>query len=149
LAGPTFTGVPAAPTAAVNNNSTQLATTAYVDRAALTFFTVACSDETTALTTGVKTTWRMGAGFVLTGIKGSLTTAATSGTVTVDIKENGVSIFSTLLTFDATEDTTVTAAIAAVISDASLASDAKMTIDVTVAGVGAKGLKITFTGYNA
>jgi hypothetical protein len=31
LASPTFTGVPAAPTAAANNNSTQIATTAYVD----------------------------------------------------------------------------------------------------------------------
>lgn len=31
LAGPTFTGIPAAPTATQGNNSTQLATTAYVD----------------------------------------------------------------------------------------------------------------------
>jgi len=30
LAGPTFTGVPAAPTAAVDTNTTQIATTAYV-----------------------------------------------------------------------------------------------------------------------
>jgi parallel beta-helix repeat protein len=34
LASPTFTGVPAAPTAAAGNNSTQLATTAYADRTA-------------------------------------------------------------------------------------------------------------------
>lgn len=34
LASPTFTGAPKAPTAAAGNNSTQLATTAYADRAA-------------------------------------------------------------------------------------------------------------------
>jgi len=32
-ASPTFTGIPAAPTASANNNSTQLATTAYIDSA--------------------------------------------------------------------------------------------------------------------
>ncbi len=36
LASPTFTGIPAAPTAAANNNSTQIATTAYVDTRVVT-----------------------------------------------------------------------------------------------------------------
>jgi len=58
---------------------------------------LACSDETTALTTGVgKITFRMPYAFTLTGVRASLTTAQASGNIfTVDINEGGVSILST------------------------------------------------------
>ena len=55
---------------------------------------------------------------------------------------------STLLTIDATEKTSTTAATPAVISDANLADDAEITIDVDVVTGGADetGLKVTLYG---
>src|SRR4249919_1493253 len=112
-------------------------------------FVVACSDETTALTTGTaKVTFRMPYAFTVTAVYASLTTAQTSGSIfTVDINEAGTSIISTKLTIDNGEDDSDTAATPAVISDASLAHRAKMTVDIDQIGDGtAKGLKITLVG---
>lgn len=109
---------------------------------------VACSDETTAIGAGTaKTTFRMPHAMTLTSVRASLTTACATGTFTVDINENGTTILSTKLTIDATEKTSTTAATAAVISDANLANDAEITVDVDNAGDGtAKGLKIWLLG---
>lgn len=115
---------------------------------ALESFVIACSDETTAITTGTaKVTFRMPYAFTLTGVRASLSTASSSGNPAVDINEGGVSIFSTTLTIDANEKTSTTATTAAVISDSSLADDAEITIDIDTAGTGAKGLKVTMLGY--
>jgi len=110
---------------------------------------VAASDETTALTTGTaKVTFRMPYAFTLSGVRASLTTAQTSGSIfTVDINEGGTTILSTKLTIDNTEKTSTTAATAAVISDAALSDDAEITIDIDQIGDGtAKGLKVTLIG---
>lgn len=105
------------------------------------------SDETTAITTGTaKTTFRMPYAFALEEVRASLTTVSSSGLPTVDINEGGNSILSTKLTIDASEKTSKTAATPAVISDANLADDAEMTIDIDVAGTGAKGLKVMLIG---
>lgn len=111
---------------------------------------VACSDETTNLTTGTaKVTFRMPYAFTLTGVRASLTAAQGSGSIfTVDINEGGATILSTKLTIDNTELTSTTAATPPVISDASLADDAEITIDIDQVGTaGAKGLKIYLIGY--
>src|SRR3546814_18818128 len=76
----------------------------------------------------------------------SLTTASSSGAVTVDINEAGSTILSTKLTIDQGEKTSTTAATPAVISDASLGDDAEITIDVDGAGTDAAGLKVTLIG---
>ncbi len=127
-----------------------LAANAAAQRALLAnpeYMLLAVSDEITVLTTGVaKLSFRMPYAFTLTSVKASLNVASTVGIVTIDIKEAGVTIFSTLLTIDINELTSVTAAVAAVISDAALAADALITIDVTIAGTGAKGLKVTLIG---
>lgn len=117
---------------------------------------IACSDETTALTAGnAKVTFRMPYAMTLNsgnaGVRASLSTAqATSGgggIVTVDINEGGSTILSTKLTIDNTEKTSTTAATPPVISDASLADDAEITIDIDVIGDGtAKGLKVSLIG---
>lgn len=110
---------------------------------------LACSDETTALTTGTaKITFRTPCAMTVTAVRASFTTAQTSGSIfTVDINEGGTSILSTKLTIDNTEKTSTTAATAPVISDSSLADDAEMTIDIDQIGDGtAKGLKITIIG---
>lgn len=110
---------------------------------------IACSDETTALTTGTaKVTFRMP--FAMTGVtvRASLTTAQTSGSIfTVDVNESGSSILSTKLTIDNTEKTSTTAATPPVVSDSSLADDAEITIDIDQVGSGtAAGLKVYIIG---
>lgn len=111
---------------------------------------VACSDETTALTTGTaKATFRMPYAFTLTGVRASVTTAPTGAVLTVDINEAGTTILSTKITIDATEKTSTTAATPPVISDASLADDAEITIDIDTVGstIAGAGLKVTLIGY--
>lgn len=159
LASPTFTGTPAAPTAAPGTNTTQLATTAFVKAAADAavgkpfLLIVAVSDESTDLTTGVaKVTFRMPAAVTLTAVRGSVNTAPTGGTLLAfDVKESGTTIFSTKPTFDASEKTTTTAATPAVISDASIADDAEITINIDAVGstVPGAGLKVAFIGVYA
>jgi len=110
-------------------------------------FIIAVSDETTTITTGTaKITFRMPYAFTLTDIRASLTTVSSSGIPTIGINEGGVSILSTDLTIDASEKTSTTAATPVVISDTTLADDAEMTIDIDVAGTGAKGLKVALIG---
>lgn len=114
---------------------------------------LACSDETTALTTGTaKITFRMPFAMTLTDVRASLTGAgSTSGTTTIDINEGGTTILSTKLTIDQGEKTSTTAATAAVISDASLADDAEITIDIDAVTGGADetGLKVSLIGYRS
>lgn len=109
----------------------------------------ACSDETTAITTGTtKITLRSPCAFTLTEVRGSLSTAQTTGnTFTVDVNLNGSSVLSTLLTIDNGEKTSVTAATPPVISTTSIPDDGEITIDVDQIGDGtAKGLKILLKG---
>jgi len=111
---------------------------------------IACSDESTALTTGTaKVTFRMPYAFTLTDVRASVNTAPTGATLNVDINEGGVSVLSTVLTIDAGEKTSTTAATPAVISDASLADDAEMTVDIDQVGstVAGKGLKVALIGH--
>jgi hypothetical protein len=109
---------------------------------------IAVSDETTTITTGTaKVTFRMPFAMTLTAVRASLTTVSSSGTPTFDINEAGSTILSTKLTVDANEKTSTTAATAAVISDAVLADDAEITIDIDTAGTGAKGAKVYLIGY--
>lgn len=113
---------------------------------------IACSDETTALSTGTaKATFRMPFAMTVTAVRASVTTAPTGSTIIVDINESSSSILSTRLTIDATEKTSTTAAIPAVISDANLADDAEITIDLDQVGSSTKGagLKVTLIGTRA
>ena len=108
--------------------------------------TIACSDETTNLTTGTaKVTFRAPKNMRVTGVRANVNTAPAGSTILVDINENGTSIFSTRVSIDATEKTSVTAASAAVISDTFIADDSEVTIDIDQIGssTAGKGLKIT------
>ena len=97
---------------------------------------VACSDETTALTTGTaKITFRMPFALTLnageSGVRASLTGAgSTSGTTTVDINEGGSTILSTKCTIDDGDLTSVGASSAVVVSDVNLGDNASITVDV-------------------
>lgn len=111
---------------------------------------IAASDETTAITAGNgKVTFRMPYAFTLTAVRASVGTAPTGSTIIIDINEGGATILSTKLSIDATEKTSVTAASAAVISDAALASDAEITIDFDQVGstIAGAGVKVTLIGH--
>jgi hypothetical protein len=84
-------------------------------------------------------------------VRASVTTAPTGATLTVDINESGSTILSTKLTIDASEKTSTTAATPAVISDAALADDAEITIDIDQIGstIAGAGLKVTLIGVRA
>ena len=128
------------------------ASEADVTEAKIQSFVIACSDETTDLTTGTKVTFRMPYAFTVTAVRASLTTAGTGGTlVTVDINEGGSTILSTKITIDASETTSTTASTPPVISDSALADDAQMTIDIDAVGStnAGKGLKVYIIGTRA
>ena len=110
---------------------------------------LACSDESTALTTGTaKVTFRMPCAITLTAVRASVTSAPSGSTITVDINQNGTSVLSTLLTIDADEKTSNTAATPAVIATSTLTNDAEITIDIDQVGSGAagSGLKVWLIG---
>ena len=114
---------------------------------------VACSDLISALTILTNVGYfyvAQNSGFTLAGIEATLLTASSSGIVTVDINKNGATILSTKLTIDVGEKTSTTAAIPAVITDTAINAGDLISIDIDVAGTGAKGLIVTFRGnYNS
>lgn len=113
---------------------------------------VAISDETTDLTTGTaKITFRAPFAMTLTDVRSNVNTAPTGSTLIVDINEGGVSVLSTKLSIDAGELTSTTAATPPVISDANIADDAEITIDIDQIGstIAGKGGKVWLIGTRA
>ena len=111
---------------------------------------IAVGDETTAITTGTaKVTFRMPYAIDMKEVRGSLSTAQTSGNIfTVDVN-NGTSVLTTKLTIDNGEKTSTTAATPAALTYATtqIIADSEITIDVDQIGDGtAKGLKVTLIG---
>ena len=110
---------------------------------------VAASDETTDLTTGTaKVTFRSPYAFTLTEVRANVNTAPVGSTLNIDINESGTTVLSTVITIDASEKTSESAATPPVISDSSIADDAEITIDIDQIGssTAGKGLKIWLTG---
>ena len=108
-------------------------------------FVLACSDETTALTTGTnKIRFRMPYAGTLTAVRASVNTAPTGAALVVDINEAGTTLLSTKLSIDATETSSTTAATPAVISDSALADNAEISVDIDQIGssVAGAGLKV-------
>lgn len=118
-------------------------------------FIIACSDESTALTTGTaKVSWRMPYAFTLTagegGVQASCNQDPSGAILTMDINEGGSTILSTKLTI-AIGSTTSVGGTAPVISDVNLAANALMTVDIDQIGSGdaGTGLKVTLIGVKA
>ena len=113
-------------------------------------FGIAFGDETTDLETGTaKATFHMpNYATTLLSVAVGVTTAPTGSTAIFDLNEAGTSVLSTKVSIDVGEFHSDNGAIPPVISDSSLASLAKMTVDIdqvgsTVAGTGGK-LYITY-----
>jgi len=118
-------------------------------------FIIACSDESTALTTGTaKVSFRMPYAFTLTAGAGGMTAscnqAPTGAILTMDINEAGSTILSTKLTI-AIGSTTSVGGTAPVISDVNLAANALMSVDIDQIGSSnpGTGLKVTLIGVKA
>lgn len=126
---------------ATGNRPTQANLQDFVETAQqVTIGPIIIGDETTAQTaTTGKVRFRMPHAMTLTGVRASLNTAPVGSTFIVDINENGTSVLSTKLSIDAGEKTSQTAATPAVISDADLADDAEISIDVDQIGSGTAG----------
>ena len=168
LASPTFTGtvvlpdsqalvtpVLGTPTSGTLTNCTGLPLAGLATSAKTEAIGIAGGDETTVLAVadGV-TEFQLPYGFELTSVRATLTTAGTtSGVTTIDIEDDGTSIFATLLTIDATEKTSTSAAtpfdFTASASSLTLGDGSVMKINVDVLSAGATeaGLKIWLIGY--
>ena len=108
---------------------------------------LSCSDLITALTTGTGVAYfRAPHAMTVAAIRASLLTASSSGLVTVDVKKNGTTMFSTKITIDANEKTSTTAATPAVLSATAIADDDEITVNIDGAGTGAKGLIVAVIG---
>lgn len=104
---------------------------------------VACSDETTQLTTGAdKITWRNPFAADLIEIKGNLSAAGVGATV-LDVLQNGTSILSAPITIDSGQLSSVTASVQPVILTSALANDAAMSVTFVSVGTNAAGAKVT------
>ena len=106
---------------------------------------VAVTEENTNIQTGTsQVTVRAPYAAMITAVRGSLSTASTSGAVEFDVNVGGGSIFSTRPTIDANETTTTTAATAAVFANnpTPVNDDDQITFDIDSAGTGARGLKV-------
>lgn len=135
--------------ATVNVGTTNITTTINPGGKIVDALIIACSDETTALTTGTaKVSFRMPYALTLTSVRANLVTAQTSGSIfTVNVKKNGTTVFSTKPTIDNTETSTQTAATPSILSTTALADDDLITVDIDQIGGGtAKGLKIALIG---
>jgi len=108
-----------------------------------------CSDLTTAIEAANNVAYfRAPVAFTLEEITASLFETQTSGSIfTVNVKKNGTTVFSTQITIDNNEKTSVTAATKPVISVISVAYDDIITVDVVQVGNGtAKGLIVCLKG---
>jgi hypothetical protein len=112
--------------------------------AGVEYFPFASSDESPALTTGTaKISGHWPYNFTMRGIFIGLSVVSSSGNVTIDMNDkNGTSIFSTRPAIVATEFTSLTNGTQPVISTVSFAKGDIWTIDIDIAGTGAKGLKV-------
>lgn len=108
----------------------------------------ACSDEVSDLAVGTLITFRMPFGMTLTSLKLSLNTAPTGTKLIVDVRKNGATILSTLISADISSTTSAGASVPYIISDSNLIDDSIITILTTQVGstIAGKGLKVTLIG---
>lgn len=114
-------------------------------------FAIPCSDKTSTIAVGESTQdFIVPYAVTLQTVYGALSTVQASGTTfTIDIKVNGVSLLSTLITIDNGERTSFTAATQPTISAPSLAKGDRLTFHVTAAGTGGKGWSVGLVWYQA
>jgi len=108
---------------------------------------VACSDETTVITTGQKVAFDVPWNFTLTRVYGTLTAAPTVSALTVDIEDEGTSLLNAVLSFSTSANNAETSTFASAASTYALTKGDLITIDVDSVGSTNAGLKIFLEGY--
>jgi hypothetical protein len=107
----------------------------------------AVTDETTTIIAALEAAkFHVPRNFTATEVWASVSFQSSSGPVTIDINKNGVSIFSTRITIDQDEYTSLTAAVAPVLSTFTFTKGDRITVDIDQGGANATGLKIYFLG---
>lgn len=112
-------------------------------------YAISCSDLETEVTTGTsKGYFRPRHALTITSVRVYVLTAPTGSALQVDINEAGTSILSTVLSIDATEFDSSTAATPAVVSDSSIAAGALVSVDFDQVGatLGGTGVIVEITG---
>jgi hypothetical protein len=84
----------------------------------------------------------------LTDIYATVGTASTCGVPSIQVQQTCIDILSTAITIDQCEVSSKTACVPPVISDCTLDVDARLSVDVDVAGTGTKGLWLYIAGYH-
>jgi hypothetical protein len=109
---------------------------------------VAMSDETTDITVGVKVTMPMPYPFTLKQVQVVLGTSSSAGLPTFNLKKNGATVFSTKPTIDVGEVSSLTAATPSVllVNPTQFAAGDVLSLEIDVAGTGAKGAKMALLG---
>ena len=110
---------------------------------------IACSDETTDLAVATSVvTFRMPYKMNLTEVRASVNTAPVGSTIEVDINKNAGSVLGTVISIDANEKTSTTAATPPFIDSPTLEDDSEITIDIDQIGstTAGKGLKVVMIG---
>lgn len=98
-------------------------------------FKFACSDLTTALAPATKVGFEPATvGGTITRVQADVLTAPTGTSLICDVKKNGTTILSTLLSIDAGETSSLTAATPAVVSVGSFSAGDQFTVDITQVG---------------
>jgi hypothetical protein len=134
----------------INSNFTELYGKTTTAAPVVLCYTV--GDETTNITTGTaKLTVRAPFAFTLTDLRASVNTAPVGATILLDVNEGGTTVISTKVMIDAAELTSVTATTPYVISDAAIADDASITVDIDQVGssTAGKGVKLCLLGTRA
>lgn len=107
------------------------------------FQVIEIAKDGTAITGSSQYTFRAPFAMTLTQIpRALLSVASSSGSVSLDITAAGSSIFTTQLSIDESEKTSVTAATPAVLGTTNISNDSEIIFDVVSAGTGAEGLKV-------
>ena len=86
--------------------------------------------------------------FKVTDVKLGVNTGSTTGSITVNVKAGGASLFCTKPTIAQGAENSGVAG-KPVLSLTSIANEASVTVDVDAPGAGAKGLKVYVIGYQA
>ena len=116
------------------------------------YITWAAGDETTqqtADTTNSKLKFRIPHAITLEEVRASLSTAPAGADFTIDIQQNGTTIFGTSLSIDDGETTSTTATVQSILAVTDLPDDAELSVFVTQVGTttAGAGLKITLIGH--
>lgn len=121
----------------------------YKDKLEACEFQIIVGDETTDLVVADDTlTFRMPYAMNVTEIRANVNTAPVGDDIVIDIEEGGATILSTLITIDDGDKTSVDSATPAVISDADLADNSEISVNIDAIGdtTDGNGLKLWFIG---